>query len=227
MFDSESLHKTLLSLRDEKYRTFSLRLIPGVPEETVIGVRFPQLRTLARQLSSDAGIHEFLDALPHAYYEEDILHCYLLGYIKSAEECAARLDAFLPYVSCWAVCDAIKPAALSKTPGFFLEKIRFWLESDRTYTIRFALGMLMTYFLDERFSSEYLERVASLKSDEYYVNMMVAWYFATALAKQWEYALPYIAERRLSPWCHAKTIQKAGESFRVPPEHKEILRSLK
>lgn len=227
MFDSESLYKTLFSLRDEKYRRFSLRLIPGVPAETVIGVRFPKLRLLSKQLSSEADINEFLDALPHMYYEEDILHCYLLGTIKNTEECAARLEAFLPYVSCWAVCDAIKPSALSKNPEFFLEKIRFWLESDRTYTIRFALGMLMTYFLDGNFSPEYLERAASIKSDEYYVNMMVAWYFATALAKQWEYALPYLTEHRLSSWCHAKTIQKASESFRVPPAHKEILRSLR
>lgn len=227
MFDFDLLHKTLFSMQDSDYRIFQCRLMPGVPEETVIGIRTPQLRKLAKTLSENPCINEFLDCLPHSYYEEYNLHGYLIERIKNGEECARRIDEFLPFVNNWATCDTVKPKALAKNPSFLLEKSREWIASGKTYTVRFGIEMLMNYFLDGGFSPEYIEIVASVKSSEYYVNMMIAWYFATALAKQWDETFPYIKEQRLGEWCHNKTIQKSLESFRITDEQKKILRALK
>lgn len=227
MFDFDALHKTLFSMQDFEYRKFQCRLMPGVPEDSVIGIRTPQLRSLAKTLSENPCINEFLDCLPHSYYEEYNLHGYLIERIKNGEECARRIDEFLPFVNNWATCDTLKSKALAKNPSFLLEKSREWIASGKTYSVRFGIEMLMNYFLDGGFSPEYIEIVASVKSSEYYVNMMIAWYFATALAKQWDETFPYIKEQRLSEWCHNKTIQKSLESFRITDEQKKILRALK
>lgn len=222
-----TIRERLFGLRDEEYAAFQLRLMPGTAPERVIGVRTPALRALARELRGTSEAAEFTAALPHEYYDENNLHGFLLEYIKDFGEAAAAVDAFLPYVDNWATCDLMSPRAFKKRPPELMEKIREWTASERTYTIRFGIEMLMSHYLDEAFSPEYAELVASLRSEEYYVNMMIAWYFATALAKQWDAALPFIEGRRLDRWTHNKTIQKAVESYRITPEQKTYLKTLR
>ncbi len=220
------IQEQLFRLQDLKYRDFQAPLIPNVPKELMIGVRTPDLRKLAKELTKSGEGEAFLLALPHEYYEEDNLHAFLLGEIRDFARCVQELDRFLPYVDNWASCDSLRPRVLAKHKEALLPHVRRWIASEHCYTRRFGLEMLMCHFLDEAFRPEYLE-LAVIDSGEYYVNMMVAWFFATALAKQYEATLPYLEERRLQPWTHNKAIQKAVESFRVHKEQKETLKTLK
>ena len=222
-----SIRETLLSLRDEKFAAFQARLIPNVAPERIIGVRTPALRKLAKTLRGSGEAEEFLKALPHDFFEENNLHAFLLCEMKDFDACVQAVEDFLPYVDNWATCDQMSPRVFRKNKQALLPYIRCWIASERCYTRRFGTGMLMSHFLDEDFREEYLRLVSDKRSEEYYVNMMIAWYFATALAKQYEAALPYLENRRLDPWVHNKTIQKAVESFRVSDEHKACLRALK
>lgn len=223
----EIIQTRLFELQDLKYKDFHCKLMPTVAREAVIGVRTPELRRLAKELSKTPESAEFLKVLPHKYYEENNLHGFLIEMIKDYDQCVAALDAFLPYVDNWATCDMMCPKVLGRHPEELLEQIKAWLADNHTYTIRFGLGMLMGFYLDENFKPELIEFAAEVTSNEYYVNMMIAWYFATALTKQYSAALPYIAEHRLDKWVHNKAIQKAVESRRITDEQKEYLRSLK
>ena len=222
-----SIRETLFSLRDEKFAAFQARLIPNVAPERIIGVRTPALRKLAKTLRGSGEAEEFLKALPHDFFEENNLHAFLLCEMKDFDACVQAVEDFLPYVDNWATCDQMSPGVFRKNKQALLPYIRCWIASERCYTRLFGTGMLMSHFLDEDFREEYLSLVSDIRSEEYYVNMMIAWYFATALAKQYEAALPYLENRRLDPWVHNKTIQKAVESFRVSDEHKACLRALK
>ena len=222
-----SIRETLLSLRDEKFAAFQARLIPNVAPERIIGVRTPALRKLAKTLHGNGQAEEFLKALPHEFFEENNLHAFLLCEMKDFDACVQAVEDFLPYVDNWATCDQMSPGVFRKNKQALLPHIRRWIASERCYTRRFGIGMLMSHFLDEDFREEYLSLVSDIRSEEYYVNMMIAWYFATALAKQYEAALPYLENRRLDPWVHNKAIQKALESFRVSDGHKTYLKTLK
>ena len=213
----------LFSLRDEAYGALQVKLIPNLPPDSFIGVRTPALRAFAKELHKSGEGKDFLQALPHAWFDENQLHAFLIAEEKDFDLCAAQVEAFLPYVDNWATCDQLSPRAFKKHRAELLPSIRQWLGSDRPYTVRFAIGMLLQHFLDDAFDPVYLTWVAAVRSEEYYVNMMIAWYFATALAKQYDAALPYITENRLSPWVHRKTIQKARESYRLTPAQKEAL----
>lgn len=222
-----NIKETLYALQDREYRSFQAKLIPTVPMERIIGVRTPELRKLAKQLRGSAEAGAFLRSLPHDTFDEDNLHAFLLGEEKDFAACVQGVEDFLPYVDNWATCDQMSPKAFAKNKPALLPYIRRWIASDRTYTRRFGIGMLMSHFLDGDFREEYLAWVSDIRSEEYYVNMMLAWYFATALAKQYEAALPYVEGRRLAPWVHNKTIQKAVESCRVSDERKAYLKTLK
>ena len=221
------IQEKLFALQDLNYRQFQAKLMPTVDPEQIIGVRMPALRKLAKELKGTAEAEAFLAALPHRYYDENNLHGLLLCARSSYEETVAGLDIFLPHVDNWATCDLLSPRAFRSHPPQLPEQIRRWLGSGDTYTVRFGLDMLMSFYLDECFRPEYLDWAAEVKSEEYYVRMMVAWYFATALAKQYDAALPYLTSRRLEQWTHNKTIQKAVESYRITPEQKDALRALR
>ena len=224
---NREISKRLYALQDTEYQVFQSKLIPTVDPETVIGVRTPALRAYAKELSRHEDVGDFLTALPHAYFDENQLHAFLISLGKDYGETLAAVDAFLPYVDNWATCDQLSPKVFRKHRAELLPEIERWMASEHVYTIRFGVGMLMQHYLDEDFDPAYLARVASLRSGEYYVNMMIAWYFATALAKQYDAALPYLEQRRLDVWTHNKAIQKAVESYRVPEERKNYLRTLK
>ena len=221
------IRQALFSLQDLSYRDFQAKLIPGIDPEHMIGVRTPQLRALAKALKSDPETAVFLEDLPHDYFDEDQLHAFLLSEEKDFEKCIRLTESFLPYVNNWATCDQLSPKVFGKNTDRFLPYVRRWIDSERTYSVRFGIRMLMQYFLDERFDPAYPEYVAEIRSDEYYVNMMIAWYFATAMAKQYDAVLPYIEEGRLDVWTHNKAIQKCVESRRISPERKEHLKSLR
>lgn len=222
------LQQHLLGMRDAAYAAFIAKLTPGFPPSHFIGVRVPLLRTIARSFAKEeAASQRFLSHLPHSYYEEDMLHGMLISLVKDYDRCLDLIDRFLPYVDNWAVCDTLSPKVFAKHKAQLLENILRWSSSSHTYTCRFGLRMLMTHFLDDSFSADFLEIPAAIRSEEYYVKMMVAWFFATALAKQWEATLPYLENRQLDPWTHRKTIQKAIESYRIPPERKDYLRTLR
>lgn len=221
------VRERLFALQDLKYREFNSKLIPTVDPETVIGVRTPALRAYARELAGQPEAAQFLQQLPHTYYEENNLHGFLLEKIRDYSRAITELDRFLPYVDNWATCDMISPAVFKKHLPQLREQCRIWLAADHIYTVRFGIGTLMRHFLDGAFSPEYLDWVAGVQSEEYYVNMMIAWYFATALAKQYQAALPYLTQGRLDGWTHNKAIQKAVESRRITPEQKDYLRTLK
>lgn len=225
--DRTEIQKELFDLQDEKYREFSCSLMPTVDPERVIGVRTPDLRKLAKTLAKTPDIDVFLHCLPHQYYEEDNLHGFIIEGMKDYETCVQAMDAFLPYIDNWATCDLISPKVFKKHLPELLDKIRGWIASDRVYTVRFGIGMLMSFYLDDAFDPEYLEMVSSVRSEEYYVNMMIAWYFATALAKQYDAAVLYIEKKKLEAWTHNKAIQKSVESRRITEEQKNYLRSLK
>ena len=263
------LVKSLLENQDLKYRDFHASLLPNIDKKSIIGVRVPVMRKIAKEFMDSAAkcaagaksavgksaaktmpkdVANFLDKLPHKYFEENQVHLLAVEKIKDADECLRRIEQFLPYINNWAVCDGKSPKALLKDEVRFLARIKAWLKSSKPYTVRFGVNMLMNFFLDERFDKKHLEMVAAIDenlfddsdtgaakssinaarpTDRYYVQMVVAWYFATALVKQWDAAFPYIKGRRLSPWIHAKTIQKACESYRITDEQKNILRALK
>ena len=217
----------LFRMQDTKYAAMQAKIIPTMEPARIIGVRTPDLRAFARVLSGDEGAEAFLADLPHPYFDEMQLHAFVISLEKDFDKCLARVEAFLPYIDNWATCDQLSPKVFKKEPERLLPHIRRWIRSERTYTVRFAIGMLMQHFLDERFRPEYAELAASVRSEEYYVRMMVAWYFATALAKQYDASLPYLEEKRLEPWTHNKAIQKGVESYRLTEEQKRYLRTLK
>ena len=221
------IQKELFSLQDKKYMKFLSKLTPNVPEDTIIGVRIPEIRKLAKKLVKNNKYEDFLKELPHKYYDENLLHGAIISENKDFENCIELLDNFLPFIDNWAVCDTISPKIFKKHKKELIEKIKKWSQSDKTYTCRFGVEMLMTHFLDEDFKKEYLEMVANIHSEEYYVKMVVAWFFATALAKQWDYAVIYLENNKLDVWVHNKTIQKARESLRISLEKKEYLKGLK
>ena len=244
----KEITQRLFDLRDEEYARFQAKLTPTVAGQLFIGVRVPVIRKLAKQLSGSEQATAFLQELPHQYYDENMLHGLLINEIRDYEACLDQVDAFLPYVDNWAVCDTLSPKVFKKHKPELLTKIREWSASKEAYTSRFGMEMLMTHFLDEDFCPEYLEiptqtdrecekdpserqqsgkQTVSANSDEYYVRMMVAWFFATALAKQWEATIPYLEQQRLEPWTHNKTIQKSIESYRVTDSQKAYLRTLK
>jgi len=223
----DEIQKELFENRDQKYAEFQGKLIPGKDPDKVLGIRTPVLRKLAKTLVKREDISEFLDDLPHRYFDEDQLHAFIISEMKDYKRCMEELQKFLPYVDNWATCDQMSPKIFKKHRSELLGCIREWIKSDRTYTVRFAVGMLMEHFLDEDFSVKYPEMVSNVRSDEYYVNMMIAWYFATALAKQYDPVLPFIENRKLDVRAHNKAIQKAIESYRITDEKKAYLRTLK
>ncbi|MBO5995137.1 MAG: DNA alkylation repair protein [Firmicutes bacterium] len=224
---TEDIRERLFALQDIKYRDFQAKLIPGKTADVMIGVRTPELRKLAKEFAKDPQIGDFLADLPHRYFDEDQLHAFIISGMKDYDQCMAETEKFLPYVDNWATCDQMSPKVFKKHRPALAIQADKWLDSPETYTIRFGIGMLMEHFLDEDFDCKYLERVADLRSEEYYVNMMIAWYFATALAKQWKAAIPYIENKRLDKWTHNKAIQKSIESYRITDEQKDYLRTLK
>ena len=223
----KAIQDKLYSLQDKKYRDFQGKLIPTVNPKAIIGVRTPDLRTLAKELAKQEDIGTFLDTLPHTYFDENQLHAFILSEMKDYGQCIERVKEFLPYIDNWATCDQLSPKAFKKHKTELLKEIKTWLKSDATYTVRFAVGMLMQHYLDDDFNSTFPKLVAAIKSDEYYINMMRAWYFATALAKQYDAIIPYIEQKKLDPWTHNKAIQKAVESYRITPVQKEYLKTFR
>ncbi len=221
------IQKRLFELQDKDYALFQSRLVPDIDSELIIGVRVPTLRKFAKELKKNQGCEDFLKELPHKYYDENMLHGILISEMKDYIGCIERLNEFLPYIDNWAVCDTLSPKVFKKNKDTLLEEICTWSKSKKTYTCRFGIGMLMSHFLDEDFNKEYLKLPAGIKSKEYYVNMMLAWFFATALAKQWESTLPLFEEEKLDVWVHNKAIQKAKESYRIDVDKKAYLSSLK
>ena len=221
------IREVLFARQDLPYRDFQAKLIPAVEPGRIIGVRTPELKKLAKEYAKRQETLVFLWDLPHRYFDENQLHAFLLGEVKDFDLCLKSVQRFLPYVDNWATCDQLSPKVFRRDKPRLLAAVREWLQSDRIYTVRFGIGMLMEHFLDGDFDPAYPEMVAAVRSEEYYVNMMIAWYFATALAKQYDAALPYLAGRRLDPWTHNKTIQKAVESFRISPERKACLKNLR
>ena len=222
-----NIQKRLFELSDEKNADFSAKLTPGIDREKFLGVRIPASRKLAKEIIKENEHKDFLNSLPHKYYDENILHSILISEIKDYDECIKYIDEFLPYVNNWAVCDTMSPKAFKNKHERLMNDILRWVDSDQTYTIRFGLKMLMAHFLGNDFKNEYLKIPAKIKSDEYYINMMIAWFYATALAKQWDSIIVYIENGVLDKWVHNKAIQKARESYRITVEQKEYLKSLK
>ena len=217
----------LLRNQDIKYRDMQVKIIPNIEADSIIGVRTPVLRKLAKDYAKRPDIEEFLSAIPHQFFDEDQLHAFIISEMKDYEKCMKELNAFLPYVNNWATCDQMSPKVFKKNRKDLLDEIEKWLKSDKTYTIRFAIGMLMEHFLKEDFKIDYPKKVARIRSEEYYVNMMIAWYFATALAHRYDAIIPFIEKKKLDTWTHNKSIQKAIESYRITDEQKDYLRSLK
>lgn len=224
---SEYIRERLFALQDTSYGDFQAALMPTVSRERIIGVRTPALRSLAKEIAKSPLREGFLRSLPHKYYEEDNLHALLLEREGDVSSLFTALDGFLPFVDNWATCDMLSPKVFYKKPDELIFKAYEWMKSGHTYTVRFGIGVLMRHYLDGDFQSEYADAVAFCCCDDYYVNMMVAWYFATALAKQYDAILPYLQERKLSAWCHNKTISKAIDSYRITPEQKDFLRALR
>lgn len=218
------IQKTLLSMGEEEYKIFSSRLMPTVDKSNIIGIRTPVLRKYAKSLYN---YEWFLKELPHKYFEENNLHAFLIEREKDFDMCISKLDSFLPYVDNWATCDSMKPKVLKKDLQKLIHHINKWIKSNDVYAVRYAINLLMSFYLDDNFCEEYHKLVAQIHSDEYYINMMRAWYFATALAKRYEETLIYVENNMLDTWTHNKTIQKAVESFRISPEHKQYLKKLK
>ncbi len=221
------IQKKLFALQDQEYGDFSAKLNPGVPRESIIGVRVPETRVLAKTLHKEGNYQNFLRELPHKYFEENMLHGLIIENINDYDKCVETLEKFLPFVDNWAVCDSISPKVFKNNKDKLISKIYKWSNSGETYTARFGLKMLMTHFLDEDFKKEYLNLAASVKGEDYYLKMMVAWFFATALAKRWEETVTYIENYSLENWVHNKTISKARESYRISSEQKEYLNKFK
>lgn len=222
-----SVYERLISYKDEKYREFQSKLVPNIDKETIIGVRTPEMRKIAKEIFGTEEASIFLETLPHKYYEENLIHFFLISKIKDFDECIKEVERFLPYINCWPVCDQATPLVFRKNHDKLLPSIKKWIGSDHIYTARFGIRMLMNEFLNDDFKEEYLELVSSKSGDDYYLKMMIAWFFATALAKQYDATIKYIENRYLDPWVHLKTIQKAVESYRISDEHKEYLKKFR
>lgn len=221
------IQNKLFELKDEKYAEFQAKLTPTVPREAFIGVRVPLVRKLAKELKGSEAAHAFLSCLPHDYYDENMLHGLLISELKDYDVCLAETKRFLPFIDNWAVCDILSPKVFRKHRPELIEEIKKWAASEDEYTVRFGIEMLMSHFLDDAFKPDYLAIPAGVVRDEYYINMMLAWFFATALSKQWDSAILCLRENRLGIWVHNKTIQKAIESYRITDEQKEYLRTLR
>ena len=222
-----SIYKKLLSYQDKEYKDFQSKLVPNIDKDTIIGIRTPQIREIVKKtFGTDEGA-KFLQILPHQYYEENLVHFFLISKIKDFDECIKEVERFLPYINCWPVCDQATPLVFKKNHNKLLPYIKKWISSKHTYTSRFGIRMLMNEFLNDDFKEDYLKLVSSIKTDDYYLKLMVAWYFATALAKQYDSAIKYIEDKCLDPWIHQKAIQKALESYRVSDEHKEYLKKFR
>ncbi|MCQ2455267.1 MAG: DNA alkylation repair protein [Clostridia bacterium] len=217
----------LFELSDKKYADFQAKLTPTIDRKKFIGVRVPNVRKLAKELYNSNNYADFLKELPHEYYDENMLHGLILSELKDYDDCVKKVDSFLPYVDNWAVCDIMSPKCFKKNKDRLIEKIVEWSANNQTFTSRFGIEMLMTHFLDDEFKPKYLEIPSGVRLEDYYSKMMVAWFFATALAKQWDATIPYLKENRLEIWTHNKTIQKAIESYRINDEQKAYLRTLK
>lgn len=224
---TEAICAQLFALKDESYKQFHQKLMPTVPHERVLGVRIPALRKLAKSVAGTPQAEVFLHELPHFYYEENNLHAFLIEQLRDYDAALAATEAFLPYIDNWATCDSFAPRVFGQHLDELLPHVQVWLASAEPYTVRYGIGALMRWYLDEAFRPEYLAWVAGVQSGEYYVNMMRAWYFATALAKQPEAAWPYLTENRLDVWTHNKTVQKAIESYRISPQEKQTLRQMR
>lgn len=222
-----SVYERLLSYQDEDYKEFQSKLVPNIDKETIIGVRTPQIRGIVKEIFGTEEVTIFLQTLPHQYYEENLVHFFLISKIKDFNECVREVERFLPYINCWPVCDQATPLVFKKNHDTLLPLIKKWIKSKHVYTARFGIRMLMNEFLNDDFKDEYLELVSSKSGDDYYLKMMIAWFFATALAKQYDATIKYIENRCLDPWIHKKTIQKAIESYRVSDEHKEYLKTFR
>ena len=222
-----TIYERLLECRDEKYSEFQSKLVPNISPDTIIGVRTPDMRAVAKAVAGTDEASAFLKELPHKYYEENLVHFFIIATIKNFDECVREVERFLPFIDCWPVCDQSSPKVFKKEHEKLLPLIKKWISSEHVYTARFGMRMLMNEFLDADFKPEYLDLVAQKRGEDYYLKMMVSWYFATALAKQYDATLPVIESRRLEPWTHNKAIQKAIESFRVTDEHKAYLRTLR
>ena len=221
------MRKRLFELQDLKYRDFQAGLIPNIEKDLFIGVRTPELRRLAKEIANDEDTIAFLKDVPHKYFDENQLHAFIISLGRNFDETVGAVEAFLPYVNNWATCDQLSPKVFKKHKKELLPYIKKWIKSKKTYTVRFAIGMLMEHFLDDDFDVQYPKMVAGVKSDEYYINMMIAWYFATALAKQYDASIPFIENGSLDAWTHNKAIQKSVESRRISTAQKEYLKALK
>lgn len=222
-----SIQHMLFDLQDKEYAVFQSKLTPNIPKEKFIGVRIPKARILAKTIINKESVEEFIYDLPHYYYDENILQALLVSEFADYDRCIKEVNRFLPYIDNWAVCDVMRPKVFKKNREKLIKNIKEWANSKHTYTCRFGLEMLMCHYLDDNFLPEYLEIPQAVYSKEYYVQMMIAWFFATALAKQWEATIPYLIEHRINPQAHNKTIQKACESKRITNEQKEYLKTLK
>ena len=217
----------LFRLQDKKYADFQSKLLTTVETDRIIGIRTPELRTFAKKLVKDKDINLFLQSLPHQYFDENQLHAFIISQEKDFDKCITEIEAFIPFIDNWATCDQLSPKVFKKEPEKLILYICKWIRSDKVYTVRFAIGMLMQNFLDEKFDTKYADMVASIRTEEYYINMMIAWYFATALAKQYDLIIPYLEDKKLDDWTHNKTIQKSIESNRITSEQKDYLKTLK
>lgn len=222
-----TLYDKLVAASDKEYRSFQIKLVPNIPPDTVIGVRTPEMRTIAKEVFDSERRNEFLSSLPHKYYEENLIHFFVISMIKDFDECIMAVEDFLPYVDCWPVSDQAMPRSFKKNHEKLLPYVMKWIASDHVYTARFGIRMLMNEFLGDDFKDEYNAVVAGKRGEDYYLKMMVAWYFATALAKRYDETVGYIESGRLDEWVRKKAIQKAIESYRVSDEHKEYLKSLR
>lgn len=222
-----SVYERLLAVKDPEYREFQAKLVPNIDPATIIGVRTPDMRNIAKEVAKSLEKETFLKELPHKYYEENLVHFFVIAQIKDFDECVKAVEDFLPYVDCWPVSDQATPKSFKKNHNNLLPYIKKWIASDHVYTARFGIRMLMNEFLGDEFKDEYAQMVAEKKGEDYYLKMMVAWYFATALAKNYDETVKYIENHCLDEWVHKKAIQKAVESFRVTDEHKEYLKSFR
>ncbi len=219
--------EALWNMQDKSYKEFHSKLMPTIDPDTIIGVRTPVLRKFANEISATDSAKDFIITLPHSYYEENNLHSFLISSIKDFDVLICEVEKFLPYINNWATCDSLRPKAFAKNHGKLLPYVMKWLDSDLVYTKRFAIGILHSYYLDDKFKPEFIKIVSKIESDEYYINMMIAWYLATALSKQYDSTIPYLESNKLSKWVHNKTIQKSIESFRITDKQKDYLRTLR
>ena len=222
-----NVEEELFKLQDKKYQKLQVNLVPNVDKEKIIGVRVPEIRKLAKKYKNDDSVNEFLKELPHKYYDENLLHGLIISEIKDYDRCIEEVEMFLPYVDNWAVCDTMSPKIFAKNKDKLIIMIKKWIKSSELYTCRFGIRMLMNHFLKDDYKDEYLELPAAIHTDEYYLKMMVAWFYATALAYRWDDTIKYLDEKKLDKWTHNKTIQKAIESYRITDSQKEYLRKIK